>query len=149
MELVLKNALGYIIRNVSLLLMNRINQNFLSEGFDITAEQLRVLVALWDQDEQSQIALGESVGKYKTSVTKLIDGLEKRNLIIRVPSKNDRRSNTIKLTKLGINIRSKLVPIIEKTLSEAQQGISPDELATCKKVLLAIGENLKGTAAAT
>lgn len=139
----LNETTGYKIRNVSLLLVNKINQNFIKEGFDITAEQLKMLVVLWEEDGKTQNELGVSVGKFKTSVTKLVDGLEKRNLIQRVPHPSDRRSNIVYLTEVGKNIKKQLIPIIEKTLHEVHSNISNEKLITFHEVLNQIEENLK------
>ncbi|SDS92855.1 DNA-binding transcriptional regulator, MarR family [Maribacter dokdonensis] len=138
----LHETTGYKIRNVSLLLVNKINQNFQKEGFDITADQLKMLVVLWDKDGKTQNELGESIGRFKTSVTKLVDGLEKRKLIRRVQDPTDRRSNLVYLTKLGKNIRKQLLPIIEKTLDEAHKSISEDKLMEFHNVLDQIESNL-------
>lgn len=142
MDKELHETTGYKIRNVSLLLVNKINQNFVKEGFDITAEQLKVLVVLWEEDGKTQNELGESVGKFKTSVTKLVDGLEKRNLIKRLPHPTDRRSNMIYLTEVGKNIKKQLIPIIDKTLEQAHKNISKEHLITFHKVLDEIKNNL-------
>lgn len=139
----LHETTGYKIRNVSLLLVNKINQNFIKEGFDITAEQLKMLVVLWEEDGKTQNELGESVGKFKTSVTKLVDGLEKRKLIQRAVHPTDRRSNIIYLTQVGKNIKKQLTPIIEKTLQEAHENISNDRLIALQEVLIQMEENLK------
>lgn len=139
----LHETTGYKIRNVSLLLVNRINQNFIKEGFDITADQLKMLVVLWDKDGRTQNELGESIGRFKTSVTKLVDGLEKRKLIQRVQHPTDRRSNLVCLTQLGKNIRKQLLPIIEKTLDQAHKNIDKDKLVEFHIVLSQIENNLK------
>lgn len=139
----LHDTTGYKIRNVSLLLVNKINQNFIKEGLDMTAEQLKMLVVLWKEDGMTQNELGESVGKFKTSVTKLVDNLEKRKLIQRRPHPSDRRSNMVCLTELGKNIKKQLLPIIEKTLEKAHNNISNDELITFHNVLDKIEKNLK------
>lgn len=138
----LHETTGYQIRTVSLLLINKINQNFLKAGFDITAEQLKMLVVLWKDDNRTQNELGESVGKFKTSVTKLVDGLEKRRLIQRVPHPTDRRSNLIQLTPIGKNIEKQLTPIIESTLQEAHKNISEDKLIIFQEVLQQMEKNL-------
>ncbi|WP_282080343.1 MarR family winged helix-turn-helix transcriptional regulator [Aquimarina algiphila] len=139
----LNETTGYKIRNVSLLLINKINQNFIKKGFDITAEQLKMLVVLWESDGKTQNELGESVGKFKTSVTKIIDGLEKRKLIQRAPHPTDRRANVIYLTEVGKNIKKQLEPIIENTLSEAHKNISNEKLIVFHEVLNQIEKNLK------
>ncbi len=76
------------------------------------------------------------------SVTRLIDGLEKRNLVVRTPDKVDRRQKFIYLTNKGKEFQQELLHIVEKTLDEAQQNIPAHDMAICKKVLCRVYENL-------
>ncbi|WP_052715889.1 MarR family winged helix-turn-helix transcriptional regulator [Devosia chinhatensis] len=50
---------------------------------------------------QSQIAIAERIALDKTTLTYLLDGLEKEDLIRRVSDPNDRRSRHINLTPKG------------------------------------------------
>ena len=78
-------SLGSIVRRAERAMINRLNQKFNSSGYDITTEQYRVLVTLWNNDGQKQQELAEATYKNKTTLTRLINNLEKRNLVVRVP----------------------------------------------------------------
>ena len=75
-------------------------------------------------------------------MTRLIDGLEKRNLVVRTPDKIDHRQKLIYLTSKGKQFQQELLQIVQKTLLEAQQHISLKDIAVCKKVLHQVYENL-------
>jgi len=81
---------------------NAINRSFLrafsNEGIDITTEQWSVLACLWKEDKVSQQTLCNLTTKDKPSMTRLIDNLEKRNLVKRFADINDRRNNLIHRT---------------------------------------------------
>ena len=134
--------LGYLLRDTSLALINKLNQEFVKANHDMTAEQFRALIALWEKDEQTQNELGDSIGKYKTSVTRLVDGLEKRGLIQRLPMQDDRRSNLIKLTAKGKSMKAKLLKVQHATLREAQRHIDAGRLEICRQVLKQIQQNI-------
>ena len=139
----LENSFGSIVRRADIALINQLNQNFKNAGYNITTEQYRVLVNLWNKDGQNQRELAEATRKNKSSMTRLINGLEKRNLVVRVPNREDHRNKLIYLTQRGKELPNELTQLAKKTLHEAQQGISVEKLEACNKVLLKILENLK------
>ena len=92
---------------------------------------------------QSQQDLAGITCKNKTSMTRLIDNMEKRSLVVRIPNSADKRQKLIYLTKKGQDLREKLVKIIRQTLDEAQENIRAKDIALCKKVLRQVYENVK------
>ena len=68
---------------------------------------MRRTVHLWKEDGQSQQELCKATFRDKPSITRLVDNLEKLQLVKRVASTNDRRINRIFLTKLAQNSRKK------------------------------------------
>jgi DNA-binding MarR family transcriptional regulator len=138
----LDESLGYLIGRTQRALVNRLNRNFAEAGHDVTAEQWAMLLHLWQQDGQGQQQLADCACKDKTSVTRLIDGLEKRNLVLRVADQNDRRNNLIYLTNKGKALQKELITLVQKTLTEAQQEIKPEHLRICKSTLVKVYQNL-------
>lgn len=138
----LENSLGYMMGRAARSMGVRLNRNFSESGYDVTCEQWSVLVNLWRNNGQSQQELAGTTCKDKTSMTRLIDGLEKRNLVVRTPDKVDRRQKLIYLTNKGKDFQQKLLHIVEKTLNEAQHNVSIKDLEICKKVLCQVYDNL-------
>lgn len=138
----LENSLGYILGRTSRAMANRFNQNIEKFGYDITCEQFAVLDTLSKKDGQTQKELAGCTCKDKTSITRLLDGMWKRKLIVRTHDKTDARKKLITLTAKGRMLRKKLVHQIEKTLVQAKRGVSEADLKICKEVLLKVGKNL-------
>jgi DNA-binding MarR family transcriptional regulator len=138
----LENSFGSIVRRADIALINRLNQNFKNTGYDITTEQYRVLVNLWNKDGQNQQELAEATRKNKTSMTRLLNRLEKRNLVVRVPYNLDNRNKLVYLTNKGKKIPEALANLAKKTLREAQSGISEKNIEICKRVLHDVLDNL-------
>jgi DNA-binding MarR family transcriptional regulator len=84
------------------------------EGIDITTEQWSVLACLWEKDKVTQQALCTLTAKDKPSMTRLIDKLEKRNLVTRVSDNNDRRINLIHLTDAGLALQQRATQIVHQ-----------------------------------
>jgi len=138
----IENSFGSIVRRTDIALINRLNQNFKKAGYDITTEQYRVLVNLWNKDGQNQQELADVMGKNKASITRLINGLEKRNLAVRVPNSLDNRNKFIYLTNKGKQIPEALAYLAKQTLSEALVGLSEKKIEMCKDILCEVFDNL-------
>ncbi len=121
---------------------NRLNHNFEKAGYDVTCEQWAVLMNLWHKNGQSQKDLAGITCKDKTSITRLLDGLEKKNLVVRTPDKKDARQKLIYLTNQGKAFQQELLKLVKQTLAEAQKGIRPSDLKVCKGVLRQVARNL-------
>lgn len=139
----LENSLGYLIGRAGRALANHLNHNFVNAGHDVTCEQWAVLTNLWQKNGQSQQDLAGTTCKDKTSMTRLVDNMEKKNLVVRIPNKEDKRQKLIYLTAKGRNLRNKLFKVVQQTLDEAQRNINIKDLALCKDVLRKVYENLK------
>ena len=138
----LEESLGYIIGRAGRSMANRLNHNFEKAGYDVTCEQWAVLMNLCSKNGQSQKELASVSCKDKTSITRLIDGLEKRNLVVRIPDKKDGRQKLIYLTNKGKELQEVLHSLVEKTLLESQEGVNPKDLTVCKDVLRQVAQNL-------
>jgi len=124
-----------------------INRTFLrafaTEGIEITTEQWSVLACLWKKDKVTQQELCDLTSKDKPSMTRLIDKLEKRNLVTRVSDHNDRRTNLIHLTDAGNTLKQKATEIVQQVATRTLDHISDEELNTVRTVLKKIMTNLK------
>jgi len=124
-----------------------INRTFLrafsTEGIEITTEQWSVLACLWHKDKVTQQALCKLTAKDKPSMTRLIDKLEKRNLVTRVSDHNDRRINLIHLTDGGMALQKKATDLVQEIASKTLNNITEEELNTSRVVLKKIMANLK------
>lgn len=124
-----------------------INRTFLRafalEGVDITTEQWSILACLWQKDRVTQQALCSLTLKDKPSMTRLIDNLEKRNLVIRVADHKDRRINLIHLTDAGMALQAKAREIVQKIAFKTLNKITDEELNVCRSVLKKIMTNLQ------
>ncbi|MEI6754511.1 MAG: MarR family winged helix-turn-helix transcriptional regulator [Paludibacter sp.] len=124
-----------------------INRTFLrafaTEGIEISTEQWSVLACLWRKDKVTQQTLCNLTAKDKPSMTRLIDKLEKNNLVTRVSDFNDRRINLIHLTNAGTALQDKATELVQKIVDKTLSNIPEDELNISREVLRKIMANLK------
>ena len=81
--------------------------------------------------------------KDKTSVTRIIDTLEKKNLVVRVPDQLDHRVNRVILTNAGKQLFYDVLPVMEKTREEVKKNIPDEDIEIFKNVLSSIIHNLE------
>ena len=135
-------SLFFLIKWTSIAFKKRLNRSFVVAGHDVTIVQWRILTCLWREDGQRQQDLADVVRKDKTSITRLIDGMEKRDLVVRIPDRLDRRQKLIYLTDKGKRLREELMQIVQSTSLGAQEGIKPEHLDVFRDVLAKLRDNL-------
>src|SRR6266516_4259082 len=134
---------SFITGKASTAIARRLQKNFKRSGIEITIEKWSVLYHLWKNEGQSQQQLCDATFRDKPSITRLVDNLEKLNLVKRVPSGNDRRINLIYLTKQGLKFEKQTMQLAEQTLNEALTGVPTSQVDVCKEVLQVVYDNLK------
>lgn len=132
-----------LVGKVSMAINRTFLRTFATEGIDITTEQWSVLACLWKKDKVTQQTLCNLTSKDKPSMTRLIDKLERRNLVTRVSDHNDRRINLIHLTDSGMALQKKATDLVQKIAAKTLNNITEDELILSKGVLKRIMSNLE------
>jgi DNA-binding MarR family transcriptional regulator len=133
---------SFITGKASTAIARRLQRKFNQAELNLTIEQWSVLYHLWKKDGMSQQELCNATFRDKPSITRLVDNLEKLELVKRVPSEADRRINGIYLTKQGLKLQDQTMEIAEETLNEALVGISPQNINLCKEILQQVYDNL-------
>ena len=128
---------------VSAAINRRLIRNFRENDLDITPEQWTVLLFLWEKDGVSQQELCNATCKDKPSMTRLIDNMERQNLVVRIASKSDRRTNLVYLTRQGRELEDRARNVANRTLKEALTGVTTEELRISQEVLRKIFSNAK------
>ncbi|HRO70328.1 MAG TPA: MarR family transcriptional regulator [Chitinophagaceae bacterium] len=134
---------SFVTGKASTAIARRLQKKFNNADLNITIEQWSVLYHLWKEDGLSQQQLCNATFRDKPSITRLVDNLEKLNLVKRVPSDSDRRINLIYLTKNAQKLEEETMQIADEILNEALQSVSPEKIEVCKEVLQIVYDNLK------
>ena len=140
-----ENSLGAQMA-IALQLIKRTNQQAITNaGLIITMEQLAVLEILNFQGDMNMTELSHAVWKQNANITRIIDKLEKRNLVIRKAVEGDRRANLLSITTKGRQVFNKTIPILNEVNNKAGADISQKEeditLRTLKKIIDHLSEN--------
>jgi len=115
------------------------------KGFDLSKEQWVMLRILSANNGISQSKVACIANRDKTTTTRLINTMEKKNLIARLPSVDDKRINLLYLTRHGESILEQTEPIIENLTHELQAGFSKHEMDNLINGLKKIQNNINDT----
>ena len=134
--------IGMLMSQVDRLCTKKFVQNARKFGMDISQDQWIVIGPIWKQKGISQKEIAEYCGKDKTSVTKIIDTLEKKNLLVRYSDQIDQRIKRVVLSNKGKDLMKNVMPVIEQHRNDLLEGIKSREIETFKVVLKKIYNNL-------
>jgi DNA-binding MarR family transcriptional regulator len=135
---------SFISGKASTAIARNLQKKFNAEGLNLTIEQWSILYHLWKEDGKSQQELCNDTFRDKPSITRLVDNLEKLNLVKRVADEHDRRINKIKLTKEALKLQEQTMQLANETLNDALKGVPPEHVELCKEVLQRVYDNLNG-----
>ena len=126
--------IGKLVRETFRVLKKRINEQN-DDEIKLTNEQFGLLHLISIKEEDViQKDMADCLGKDKSSVLRLIDSLEKKDLIRRVVDKKDRRKNYLMITKKGERVIKQIKEISFEMMKELQEGISETELQIFRNV---------------
>jgi MarR family transcriptional regulator, transcriptional regulator for hemolysin len=96
--------------------------------FDITHEQWFVLRTITNTDFSTQKVIADLTNKGKSTLTRILDQLEQKNLIERRVNDEDRRSIVLVETNKGKTIVQQILPVENEIRTRIRNGISEDEI---------------------
>ncbi|CAM1346644.1 MarR family winged helix-turn-helix transcriptional regulator [Tenacibaculum insulae] len=138
----IENTLAPWLGRTSKMIDNHVQELFCKKDICLTKIQWVFLKKVQEQNGVAQQELAFLTGRDKTSLTRLVNTMEKKNLVARIPSKSDKRINNIHITKKGMLLYEETLPMIEKFVNSLQKDISEQEIAQTIKVIQKIQENL-------
>ncbi len=140
--MILNKQVGVFLNLVHNRFKQYITVFFQEEGYNITPEQFLVMDTLWNEGAMSQQKIADTILKDKNSVVKLLDGLEKKNLVTRVASKEDRRQNLIEITPYAKEIQNNVTSSAMNAVDHIIKDIPTQDLHIFIKVLTKMAENM-------
>lgn len=138
----MNKSIGHLASRFSRAVLRRLNELLAQNQLPITAEQYALLGQLWDSNGLPQGALAAKAAKDKTTMARLAASLEERGLIVRLQGPGDGRERLLYLTDTGKQLMDRATGLASGILTEAQQGISEEELEVCRDVLRRAFANL-------
>lgn len=118
-------------------------KNINKHGLDITIDQWLLLTTLRNNPDATQQQIAEAVFKDYASITRMIEILVQKQIIVRHFHPDDRRRSNLEITAKGLEVLTAIDPVIQANRSLALKGISDAEIEQVKSVLYKIASNCK------
>ena len=136
----LEHCVGLMTNNIAKLIADSFNERLKSSG--VTWVQWTALFYIGKFVSINQKVLSDKMMVRGSTIVRLIDRMERDNLIMRVRDLEDRRNINLVLTENGGKIRAKLLPVGEQMSQILLKDISDKEIQCFKRVLNKLQENL-------
>ncbi len=134
---------GFLISKIKQI-QGRVFERMLDENgiSEFNGAQGRILFVLWETDDIPISMLSEQTGLAKTTLTSMLDRLERSGHILRLPDPDDRRAVRICLTERAENLREKYERVSAMMNEVFYRGFSDNEILAFEEWLRKILENL-------
>lgn len=103
--------------------------------FDLTPVQYAVLYCLWENDKKSPKEIAERLKLENSTISGILERMEKKGLIKRMISKEDRRFIQIMLTEKGAALEEDVLAAVDKVNEEVMSVFSKEECENLKTQL--------------
>ncbi|HKT93679.1 MAG TPA: MarR family transcriptional regulator [Paraburkholderia sp.] len=136
----LGESVGYLISRVKSTMSNMVTQRAVAE-LGVTSQQASILFMVATGKCTLAAELAREYGIDASAVTRLVDRLEKRGLLKRVRSSEDRRAVRLALTPEGLAIAARMPAIFRSVTEHLSAGFTPEEVGFLKSMLRRILSN--------
>lgn len=110
------------------------------EPFGITPGQYGVLRCIWEGGPTTPKEIARILRLENSTVSGVLDRMEKKGLIRRITDENDRRSVRVETTQEGAGMRDDVLQVIDELNDKVLGGLSAEERKILDRSLRRIGE---------
>lgn len=134
-----KHGIIRLINRVRVELIDALDREL--SQFDISAPQLIVLASVANKEADSASTLCRSISYDPGAMTRMIDRLEQKGLIRRMPNPEDRRATNLELTTAGKGLYPQLLAAKERVQVRFLRGFSDDDVRVLEGLLNRVLDN--------
>lgn len=142
-----EDGLGYLVHHLMYAFRQMLAEQCAASGYPITADELGVVMMIHQSEEKqglTQKQLVDTLAKDKAVITRLLNSLAAKSLVVRATDEADRRVVRASLTEQGVKAAEKLHPKLMEILKQAYSDISEEEFLLTRDVLGRMLKNVKG-----
>ncbi|MEO8401880.1 MAG: MarR family transcriptional regulator [Gammaproteobacteria bacterium] len=137
----IENHTGILIKKAARLFEQVANNDL--DKLGVTYAQTIFLIRLWEKDGQSQIELAKSAGLKQPTVVRMLDRMERDELVKRVRNKEDRRVFNFYLTPKAKKACQKLEAHADTMNKISSESIPKKEIEKLNQLISTVIENLQ------
>ena len=135
---------GFLVGRVAHSLNLRVQEFLDDAGIDLSAEEISILTVLAHLKEPIGMQpLAEKLGRDLTTLSRQISGLDRSGWVLRNSSPDDGRVKLVTISKKGLNLVERTIPLTLALRGRAMNGISKSDAKVLVKSLSQMLQNLR------
>jgi len=139
-EAVPNDRLAHLVKDATRALLRALQMRLTEHA--VSLGHWTFLRILWEKDGLTQRELSELAGVMEPTTFSALKSMEKLGVVTRRQLAGNKKKVFVFLTPKGRALKAKLVPLAEEVNEVAVRGVKPADIATTRRLLLAILENL-------
>jgi DNA-binding MarR family transcriptional regulator len=139
-EAVPEDRLAHLVKDATRALVRALQMRLVEHG--VSFGHWTFLRILWEHDGLTQRVLSEQAGVMEPTTFSALKAMEQLGYVTRRQMPDNRKNVYVYLTPKGRALKGKLVPLAEEVNRVAVTGVSPEDLARSREILITIIENL-------
>lgn len=136
---------GFLISKVKRLQAREFEKRLKECGVDVfNGAQGRILYVLWENRRLTISQIGRMTSLAKTTLTGMLDRMEEKGLVVRIPDEKNRRQIFIEITDRASQYQAEYEMLSEKMNELSYKGFSEEEITAFEDMLRRMVANLEG-----
>lgn len=136
---------GFLIEVTMKRIKQALQRKFSELDIDLTVDQWVILDILKIEDGISQHEIGNICFKDAPTLTRILDLMARKGLILRRTQEKDRRKFEIRLTSFGITMHTTSAPVVQQLRAEGRADLSAQDMHDLFRILRQINANIEKT----
>ena len=134
-------SFGFLLSRAAGVLKNRFHS--VLRGYEITPEQMAVMLCLSEKQGISPSILSEVIAKDKPNTVRIVEKIRQKGFITIQENPEDRRSYLVYLAEKGAALQESVIPIADKLIEQALKDFDSEEVEQFKVFLDRMHKNLE------
>ena len=132
----------YLISRASLVVAWGLRRTLAATGIEqVRPAYMGVLLILWSGDGMRSVDLARKVGLEPSTMTGLVDRMERDGLLKRRADPDDRRAQRIYLTDLGREVEQPVNGVVDTAVEQVLGDIAPEDIEHLSTTLRQVLDN--------
>lgn len=136
-----KKQVGYLLERTTRVVKLSFHKLFKELGIELTPEQWVIMDSLYQKNDQPQKNLAEASFKDAPTISRILDTLDKKGWIQRVPSQEDRRIYLVHQTDEGKRIVEEVRPHVDKLREKGWKELTESDYAEFTRIVNQVFKN--------
>jgi len=133
---------GFLISKIKQISSRIFDKKLKNYGIDLNTAQGRIIFSLWQKDNVPISELAKKTALGKTTLTSMLERLERSGYIIRKVAIGDKRKTLVSLSEKTKSIESRHEAVSKEMTALFYRGLSEKEIDNFERILKHIQVNL-------